>query len=110
MTVIFEDSKGMLWFGGYGGLSKFENGQFTNYTTKDGLAGNYLRTIYEDAEGALWLGTYDEGMSRFKDGKFVNYREETGLYNSGVFAIEEDSAGYFWISSNRGIYRVRSRN
>lgn len=110
MTFVFEDSKGSLWFGGYGGLSKFEDGRFTNYTTNEGLVGNYVRTIYEDADGVFWIGTYDEGMSRFKDGKFVNYRESDGLYNSGVFAIEEDAAGFFWISSNRGIYRVNRRD
>ena len=109
MTLVYEDSKGVLWFGGYGGLTKFEEGKFTNYTTRDGLTGNYVRTIYEDSDGTFWIGTYDEGMSRFKDGKFVNYKEASGLYNNGVFAIEEDVAGYFWISSNRGIYRVKKQ-
>ncbi len=106
MTLIFEDSKGAIWFGGYGGLSRFVNGKFINLTKHDGLAGNYVRTVYEDRDGTLWIGTYDEGMSRFKDGKLVNFKEENGLYNSGVFAIEEDESGFFWISSNRGIYRV----
>ncbi|NOT49519.1 MAG: diguanylate cyclase [Acidobacteria bacterium] len=110
MTFIFEDSKGSLWFGGFGGLSKFEDGRFTNYTKNEGLAGNYVRTVYEDAEGTFWIGTYDEGLSRFKDGRFVSYREENGLYSNGAFAIEEDAAGYFWISSNRGIYRVKRRD
>ncbi len=107
ITTIHEDAKGTLWFGSYGGISKFEDGRFTNYSRNDGLAGNYVRTIYEDTDGTLWIGTYDEGLSRFKDGKFVTYRESDGLYNSGVFAIEEDEAGNFWISSNRGIYRVK---
>jgi diguanylate cyclase (GGDEF)-like protein len=106
MTFIFEDSKGALWFGGYGGLSKFDDGRFTNYTVENGLVGNYVRTVYEDSDGAFWIGTYDEGMSRFKDGKFVNYSEKNGLFNNGAFAIEEDERGFFWISSNRGIYRV----
>ena len=107
MTLAFEDSKGVMWFGGYGGLTKFENGKFINFTKSDGLVGNYVRTIYEDARGVMWIGTYDEGLSRFRDGKFANYTEENGLYNSGVFAIQEDERGNFWISSNRGIYRVR---
>jgi diguanylate cyclase (GGDEF)-like protein len=107
MTTIFEDSKGTLWFGGFGGLSQFRNGTLTNYTTKDGLTGSYVRSIYEDADGTLWIGTYDEGLSRFKDGRFVNYKREHGLYNNGVFAIREDAGGHFWISSNRGIYRVK---
>jgi diguanylate cyclase (GGDEF)-like protein len=129
MTFIFEDKQGNLWFGGYGGLTKMsapfavaetdknaENVNFdhplpqavlTNYTTKEGLTGNYVRTIYEDSDGTFWIGTYDEGMSRFKDGKFINYKAEDGLYSNGVFAIQEDKNGYFWISSNRGIYRVK---
>lgn len=109
MTFIFEDSKGVLWFGGHGGLSRFENDAFKNYTKADGLVGNYVRTIYEDREGTFWIGTYDEGMSRFKNGEFTSYKEENGLYNSGVFAIEEDAAGFFWITSNRGIYRVKKQ-
>jgi diguanylate cyclase (GGDEF)-like protein len=107
MTTIFEDSKGTLWFGGFGGLSRLENGAIANYTTKEGLVGSYVRSIYEDADGTLWIGTYDEGLSRFKDGRFVNYKAEQGLFNNGVFAIQEDASGYFWISSNRGIYRVK---
>jgi diguanylate cyclase (GGDEF)-like protein len=107
MTTIFEDSKGTLWFGGFGGLSRFADGALTNYTTKEGLAGSYVRTIYEDADGTLWIGTYDEGLSRFKNGRFTNYTTANGLYNNGVFAIEEDARGNFWISSNHGIYRVK---
>ena len=107
MTFIFRDSKNVMWFGGFGGLTKLENGRFVNFTKADGLSGNYVRTIYEDKDGAFWIGTYDEGMSRYKDGKFVNYHEANGLYSSGVFAIEEDEKGNFWISSNRGIFRVK---
>ncbi len=106
MNVIFEDSKGRIWFGGFGGLSELRDGKIKNYTSNEGLVGNYVRSIYEDKEGVLWIGTYDEGLSRFKDGKFANIKAENGLYNNGVFAIREDSKGNFWISSNRGIYRV----
>lgn len=109
MNLIFQDSKGQLWFGGLGGLSRFEEGKFVNYTTTDGLAGNYIRTIYEDKDGTLWIGTYDEGLSRLRDGKFASVKEKDGLFNSGVFAIQEDEAGNFWISSNRGVYRVRKQ-
>jgi len=106
MTIVFEDSRGTLWFGGFGGLTRYDNGKLTNYTAREGLTGNYVRTIFEDSDGTVWIGTYDEGLSRFKDGKFTNYKVSDGLFNSGVFAIEEDDAGFFWISSNHGIYRV----
>lgn len=106
MTTIYEDSQGRLWFGGFAGLFEFKDGKFINYTTKEGLTGNYVRSIYEDADGVLWIGTYGEGLSRFKYGQFVNYKAENGLFTNDVFAIQEDRRGNFWISSNRGIYRV----
>ena len=106
MTSIFQDSRGRLWFGGYGGLTEYQNEKFVNYTKEQGLAGNNVRTIYEDKEGVLWIGTYDEGLSRFKDGKFSSVKVENGLFSNGAFAFEEDEQGNFWISSNRGIYRV----
>ncbi len=110
MTTIFQDSKGRIWFGGFGGLSELHDGKLINFTSSEGLVGNYVRSIYEDKEGVLWIGTYDEGLSRFKDGKFSNFKAENGLYNNGVFAIQEDKYGNFWISSNRGIYRVKHQD
>ncbi len=106
MNLVYRDSQGRLWFGGYGGLTEFKDEKFINYTIAQGLVGNYVRSIYEDADGALWIGTYGEGLSRFKDNQFFNYKEENGLLNGDVFAIREDARGNFWISSNHGIYRV----
>lgn len=106
---VGESGRSVLWFGTYGGLARFEDGQFTSYTTAQGLAGNRVRSLYEDADGALWIGTYDDGLSRLRDGRFFNYRTEQGLYNNGVFQILEDRRGYFWISCNKGIYRVSRR-
>lgn len=110
INVIFKDSKGRLWFGGYGGLSEFRDGKFINYTTANGLVGNYVRSIYEDADGVLWIGTYGEGLSRFKNDRFFNYKTEDGLFSNDVFAVREDAGGNFWISSNHGIYRVKRQD
>ncbi len=37
MTVIYEDSRGRLWFGGFGGLSEFKDGKFTKLHDRAGL-------------------------------------------------------------------------
>lgn len=106
VRAILQDDTGRFWFGTLGGLSSYQNGQFTNYTERDGLSSNHIRTLYKDEEGTLWIGTYDAGLNRFKDGKFTRYMVGDGLFNNGVFCILEDARGNFWISSNRGIYRV----
>lgn len=109
VTVVFEDSKGAVWFGGQNGLAKYFDGKFTTYSKNDGLPGGIVRSIYEDADGVLWIGTYDEGLVRFKNGKFFNIRKKDGLFSNGVFAVREDREGNFWISSNQGIYRAKRK-
>jgi len=76
VRIIYQDSKGYLWFGTRGGVSKLMSGDllhqtskgsppnFTNYTEKDGLSNNYVFTILEDDEGNMWFGTYGGGVSQ----------------------------------------------
>lgn len=65
--AIFQDSKGNLWTGGYGGLSKFDGKTFTNYSPMNGLADHWVTSIAEDANGNIWAGTII-GLSRFEPG------------------------------------------
>lgn len=41
-----------------------------NYTSADGLAGNFVNQILEDSRGFLWLAT-SEGLSRFDGNQFT---------------------------------------
>lgn len=113
VKIVFQDRKGTIWLGTYGGLVQIKNCsspiaecQKQLFTTENGLASNRIRTLHEDKDETLWIGTYDGGLSRFQDGKFVNYTIENGLFNNGVFQILEDDKNDFWISCNKGIYRV----
>ena len=107
---IKEDRQGSLWIGTDVGLTKYRDGVFTNYGEKDGLDGNFVRSIYEDASGTMWFGTYDRGLFRLKDGKFTHYTTKDGLFDNGAFQILEDSQGIFWMSCNLGIYRVSKKD
>src|SRR6185295_5677386 len=98
--------QGALWIGTEGGLSRFKDGKFTNYTTEQGLSHGYVREIYEDADGTLWIGTYGGGINRLKDGKLVRITTKEGLFDNIVSRILEDDRGNFWMSCNRGIYRA----
>src|ERR1700749_1296602 len=52
---VFQDSKGFIWFGSDGGVSKFDGYAFKNYTTEDGLADNVVFGITEDKHGRIWF-------------------------------------------------------
>jgi ligand-binding sensor domain-containing protein len=57
--AMFQDSKGYLWSGGYGGASKFNGKTFQNYSPKNGLANHYVNAIIEDQFHLVTIGTID---------------------------------------------------
>jgi signal transduction histidine kinase/ligand-binding sensor domain-containing protein len=106
IKAIQDGISGELWIGTEGGgLSRFKDGKFRTFVTKQGFANNAITSIAADADGTLWLGT-GRGLNRFKDGVFVTYASESGLFDDEIFQVLDDRLGYLWLSCNRGVFRV----
>jgi ligand-binding sensor domain-containing protein/signal transduction histidine kinase/CheY-like chemotaxis protein len=99
---LFQDSKGYLWYGTFGGgMGRFDGNTFTNYTTQDGLSDNEVYTIYEDRNGYLWIGT-NNGINKYDGKGFTVYTEKNGLSHNNTRVILGDSEGYLWIATYGG--------
>ncbi|TND07641.1 MAG: serine phosphatase RsbU, regulator of sigma subunit [Bacteroidetes bacterium] len=102
VKTIFLDSRGYLWFGTQGGVSRFDGRQFRNFTEKDGLPGNDITCITEDRQGNIWIGTYGFGISKYDGQKFTNYGEKEGLGNNKVYSIVCDEQQNIWSTTFGG--------
>lgn len=102
VSAIFQDSKGNLWTGGYGGLSKFNGRTFTNYNPKKGLIHHSVRSITEDKSGNIWIGTID-GVNKFYNEKFTSYTTANGLPDNSIRASLTDFEGNVWFATANGI-------
>ena len=104
ITSIIQDRKGIVWFGTNGdGLIKNENGNFSNYSTKDGLASNTINAILENPDGSLWIGT-DDGITVYKT-TFEPF--EKALPSNSIKCFLYDSGGNTWLgTSDKGILRI----
>jgi signal transduction histidine kinase/ligand-binding sensor domain-containing protein/DNA-binding response OmpR family regulator len=64
-NAIFEDHKGQIWVGTFGGLNLYDKDAdtFIQYTTKDGLPDNLIYAIKQDLNNDLWVST-NNGLCR----------------------------------------------
>ena len=100
------DSKNIKWFGTWGaGLSRFDGRNWKNFTTRDGLAGNFISDILVDSDDTLYIAT-DGGVSVFKAGRWNRYTTADGLVDDGVFTAAVDRLGNKWFGTLKGISKL----
>lgn len=107
--TVIEDRDGSFWISTLDGLTHFSGGRFENYTTANGLSSNVITALNQDAAGTLWIGTKGGGLDSIKGGKFTRYPSSSGELPQNIYSILEDRSGHLWLGSDRGIYRVSSR-
>lgn len=84
VRCIHETRDKELWIGTQGGgLLLFKNGQFTQYTTKDGLPSNVLLRFLDNGNGDLWISTFN-GLAKFnlKTRTCRNFTQSDGLQSN----------------------------
>lgn len=111
ISCIIQDSNGAIWLGTYGGgISKFENNQFINFNTNNGLPDLKVRCMYYDREGNIIIGTNESGLYVFKGEQFVSYTQHDGLPDNQVFSVlPRPEKKEIWLGTNNGI-AVLSKN
>ena len=105
IIALFEDRTGVLWIGTeQGGLSRYSQGAFTTYTTKDGLPDNHIESIAEDAKGRLWIAT-GNGVGQLADGRFTVYTTRDGLPDNRVLMLSAGRDDSLWLVSAGALTR-----
>ncbi len=103
---ILADHDDTIWAGTWGGgVTRFQNGSWTNLMEKDGLAGNIVYAIAQGADGAYWFGT-NRGLSRYDGKNFYNWSIHDGLPSNDVYAIAITPAGEVWVGTRGGVTRM----
>jgi ligand-binding sensor domain-containing protein len=67
VTALFEDSRGALWIGTMGGVTRFDGHNLFSWTVQDGLECNSVKAITGDSEGGVFVFS-DTGITMIKNG------------------------------------------
>ncbi len=103
--VVKQTTDGAVWAGTLsGGVSKFENGHFQNFTVKDGLASDTVTSIAGSPEQTMWFGT-PKGLTAFSAGHWTTYGVAEELPSVVVNCLYEDPEHILWIGTAAGLAR-----
>src|SRR5829696_8111255 len=82
VRVIFQDSRGFLWFGTEDGLNRYDGYTFKIYKpdpdVPNSLSDRWITSIVEDKNGYLWIGTRLGGLNRYdpRTEQFAHFMHE----------------------------------
>jgi signal transduction histidine kinase/sugar lactone lactonase YvrE len=105
ILAMHVDHTGAIWMGTErGGLTRYANGTFTTYTTKDGLPNDNVQFVTEDRRGRIWL-SQTGALIKFEGGRFTTYTTRDGLPATPSWAVIEDQQGKLWFGTGVGLVR-----
>lgn len=91
-----------------------KNYTITNYTDKDGLPSNKIRSLFIDSKGYLWIGT-NKGLAilDINNEKIIDVTyilDDIGVSDKFIRAIYEDSKGNYYIGCflEGGLIKINS--
>jgi ligand-binding sensor domain-containing protein len=104
VRMMFQDSKGNIWFGTQSGAFKLVNDSLILINgIKDEFGKRVtIKDITEDINGTIWIG-HEGGISSIDGNLVKNYYQSDGLISNSVWNIETDVNGNVWIGTIEGV-------
>ncbi|MCK6639512.1 MAG: histidine kinase [Bacteroidia bacterium] len=105
--TIYQDDKGYLWSGGYGGLSRYDGFDFKNYSPLNGLPNHYVNAIAGGEDHSMWVGTI-EGLAVLRNDIFTTYTTADGLPSDYINCLLRDERNNLYAGTRKGLARYNS--
>lgn len=105
ITALAEDRDGAIWIGAYDSLSRYKDGEFTDFKPRLAKPGfHYVAAILADRDGTIWFGA-NSGLFKLKDDVVTHFDTSNGLAGNEVKAIVQTRDGAIWVGSYGGVNR-----
>jgi signal transduction histidine kinase/ligand-binding sensor domain-containing protein len=117
INSIFQDSRGLMWFGTSDGLNSYDGVKMTVYRYRhdnpNGLQSNNILSLAEDTDGRIWVGTFGGNIQYFDPISLIFHTPSLENIDSTVFSgirnaysIAPQSNGAIWVGTTDGLFRI----
>lgn len=98
---LFQDSRGFIWVGTLGGISRFDGRNFINFNRSNGLLNNQISAVIELTDGSIVAGS-SGSISIIRGEKVESFKFEKDFKESAVNALYQQG-NKVWIGTEDGI-------
>jgi len=109
VMALHRTPNGVIWAATRQGLSRIVNGSTTDVPAVRQTAGIAVAGFHARPDGSVWVATQGRGVARIAGDSAVFIDRSHGLCEDLIHAIVDDGSGNIWMTSNKGIFRVATR-
>src|SRR6185503_3678113 len=102
----FQDSKGIMYFMTFGGLSVYDGARFTNYTAQNGLAADMINDLLELGDDSMWIACNTSGLNYLRHGKISTVKTSDGFYPT-INKFIRCKNGTIYVLADEGLFRFQ---
>jgi len=110
-TMFFRflgDRHGRVWVGSVRGLFRWDRGNWTRFSTADGLKSDAITHVAEADDGSIWIAYREPlGLSRLtfspRGTEIRHFTKKDGLPSDYVLFLGQDSRGQTWVGTDYGV-------
>jgi ligand-binding sensor domain-containing protein/signal transduction histidine kinase len=102
---LLEDHDGNLWISTANGLTRLRDGQFTAFTTAQGLPDNSIWSVFQDRRGEVWAITTG-GLAQYRHDRFIPYTTQQGLSSNTISTVADGPNDSLWVATDSGLDQI----
>ena len=107
VSALLGDATGNLWIGTRReGIWRLSAEGLSQWSSKNGLPDDAIRSLFIDDEQNLWIGMLTGGLSRWRKGALAPYGDPEGFHATYSANVLADSRGDLWLGTwGKGLFR-----
>jgi diguanylate cyclase (GGDEF)-like protein len=107
---LIEDPQGRILANTANGLARWNQGNWTLFTSRNGLPGGQIQTMIFDRQGSLWFDGGKAGLQRWIGyDDWENWTTDDGLSSGLVWTVTRDSEKGLWLGTELDLEMMQTK-
>jgi len=105
---IFQDSRGKLYIGTFGGVSMYDGSRFTNFDYNNGLGNTLVNDIVEMGDDSVWILVNSQKINYVVNGRLKTFTPDDN-FTPVINKLIKCSDGYYYAIADEGLFKLQHR-